>query len=118
MIKRKKKICDNCHDEKYIFSHGLCLACWKVFNGKHLPSITNKLKERHKRYHELREEYLKERPLCEVCGKNPSTEIHHKRGRVGKNLFQDFLAVDRDCHRRIEENPDWARKEGYILSRI
>lgn len=49
-----------------------------------------------------------------------STDIHHKAGRVGKNLYdpENFLAVCRNCHNYIEMNPLWAKETGYSLSRI
>lgn len=75
-------------------------------------------KERIRKYKALREEYLKEHPFCEVCNAHPATEIHHKKKRHGENLFQHFLAVDRECHRLIEENPKWAYEHGYSIPHL
>lgn len=75
-------------------------------------------KERMKKYKLLREEYLKEHFLCEVCNLHPATEIHHKKKRHGENLFKHFLAVDRQCHRRIEEDPKWAYEQGYSIPHL
>ena len=69
-------------------------------------------------YQKQRNEYLKEHPLCQVCHGKPSSEIHHRKGRDGNNLFQYFLAVDHECHRKIEENPEWAKEMGYSISRL
>lgn len=44
-----------------------------------------------------------------------STEIHHRAGR-GKNYLNEatWLAVSSEMHRRIHENPSWARAKGYL----
>jgi hypothetical protein len=75
-------------------------------------------KDRMRKYKELREIYLKEHEFCEVCKIKPATEIHHIEKRVGDNLFKHFLAVDRDCHMKIEENPEWAYAQGYSRSHL
>jgi hypothetical protein len=56
--------------------------------------------------------------VCEVCGKEQSTQIHHKKGR-GKLLCEKkfFLAIDDSCHRRIHEHPAWAYEMGYLIRR-
>lgn len=79
--------------------------------------MTKKTANRRAKYKKLRAEYFEEHPSCEVCG-SPAHDIHHKRGRDGDNLFNDFLAVCRTCHDIIEANPDWARAKGYTLSRL
>jgi hypothetical protein len=72
-----------------------------------------------KEYQRVRVEYLIEHPICEVCNKEPSVQIHHKKGR-GKLLCEKkfFLAIDDNCHRRIHEQPAWAYEMGYLLKRI
>jgi len=71
-------------------------------------------------YGKTRPEYLEEHPFCEAknCGRL-STEIHHKKGRIGNllNNIKWFMATCHDCHEKIENNPNWARIMGYILSR-
>lgn len=57
--------------------------------------------------------------ICPVTGKE-TTEIHHKKGRTG-SLFLDenyWLAVSREGHRLIEENPEWAKEKGYSIDRL
>ena len=88
---------------------------------KPIPKISQKRKIENAKYIVLRIEFLgkKENSICPVTGEK-TTEIHHKKGRVG-NLFLDvryWLAVSREGHKRIEENPEWAKKEGYSLSRL
>jgi hypothetical protein len=57
--------------------------------------------------------------ICPECGK-PATEVHHKKGRIGKLLtdVRWWLGVTSDCHKKIELNPDWAKEKGYSLSRL
>lgn len=77
-------------------------------------------------YGKLRAEILSKKPMCPVYPTKTATEIHHKRGRVGYadewaeqnkiSLYIDkrfFLAVSRDGHRKIEENPTWAKEMGF-----
>ena len=88
---------------------------------KPIPKISQKRKIENAKYIVLRTEFLgkKENQVCPITGKK-TTEIHHKKGRVG-SLFLDiryWLAVSREGHKKIEENPEWAKKEGYSLSRL
>jgi len=48
-----------------------------------------------------------------------SNQIHHKKGREGPLLNDQrfFLYTCGNCHRVIEDNPEWARNMGYSLSR-
>lgn len=65
--------------------------------------------------------YLREHDVCEVVGCSaPSTQIHHKRGRLGTLLIDtdNFLSVCYPHHRMIEENPNWAKENGYSKNRI
>jgi hypothetical protein len=125
MIKRKTKLCRRCGKFKYLFGRGLCDSCYKVefptvIKGKKKPNIiSQKQKERNKKYLELRYNYLRANPICEVEGcTHAASEVHHKRGRIGDALYSDFLAVCHDCHVRIEENPEWAKEHGYSISRL
>lgn len=72
-----------------------------------------------KDYLELRISYLRTHKMCECgCGRW-ATEIHHKKGKIGKLLTDTrfFLAVCRRCHRRIGDEPQWAIEMGYSISR-
>lgn len=71
-------------------------------------------------YYPLRNDYLKKHPRCECgCGRR-STEVHHKKGKIGKLLCEVkfFMAVARFCHEKINNNPEWAMEMGYSLSRL
>ena len=85
---------------------------------KPIPKISKNQKKRLEKYQKKRDEYLKNHPVCEVCGNKPATEIHHRKGREGNNLFQYFLAVDRECHTWIENNSEKAKEKGWSISRM
>ena len=52
--------------------------------------------------------------------KGLATEVHHKKGRIGKLLTEIsyFLGVCRECHSKIELEPIWAKENGYSLNRL
>ena len=134
LIKAKEGVCVCCKRKRLIYSRKMCQSCYwsdnkKKNEGKQktikefkpIPKISQKRKIENAKYIVLRIEFLgkKENSICPVTGKK-TTEIHHKKGRVG-SLFLDiryWLAVSREGHKKIEENPEWAKKEGYSLSRL
>jgi hypothetical protein len=71
-------------------------------------------------YKIARLEFLAENKKCAVYPNLDSTEIHHKKGRIGKLLIDKryFLAVSRLGHIFIENNPNIAREKGWILNRF
>ena len=82
--------------------------------GRNKP--TNK--EDYKIYRPRRDKYMKEHPNCEVDGCNkPSQDLHHKNGRTNERLYDTnyFMAICRSCHTRIDEDPIWARENGYLI---
>ena len=133
-IKPKEGVCVCCERKRLIYSKKMCQSCYwsdnkKKNEGKQktikefkpIPKISQKRKIENAKYIVLRIEFLgkKENSICPVTGEK-TTEIHHKKGRVG-SLFLDvryWLAVSREGHKKIEENPEWAKKEGYSLSRL
>lgn len=68
-------------------------------------------------------EILDERPFCEKCNVNPSTDVHEilTRGRSGgvKGTAwldkENVLALDRECHTFITDNPKWALENGFVI---
>lgn len=68
-------------------------------------------------YTKVRIQHLLKNPMCKVCQRSPSSQIHHMAGRVGDKLndVKDFLAVCFNCHRRIHDNPAWAVKNKYLV---
>jgi len=133
MIPRKKKTCKFCGEQKYMFSNGLCLECWKSENPPNfkktaiekkpykIKQVSSTQEKRLAKYRELRKIYLQNHPNCEArltgC-RLKSNQIHHKGGRDGNNLFKHFLALCDHCHHVIEMEPEMAKKEGFSISRI
>lgn len=78
-------------------------------------------KEMNNQYKKIAKKFITVHPKCQVQGCNQVSEcVHHKRGRIGELLIDTryFMAVCFDHHRQIEENPDWAKSNGYSLSRL
>ncbi len=85
-----------------------------------LRKISKKMSSRLREYAKVRKEYLAAHPMCEVCGRQASTEIHHKKSRIGNLLCEKeyFLAVDSLCHRLLTDNPKFAIEKGFSLDRL
>jgi hypothetical protein len=84
-----------------------------------IKSVSYKQHEKLKEYRILRDAYMEEHKLCEVCTKYASNDLHHKCSR-GKHLcnINTFMAVCRACHERIHREDSWARENGYLLSKL
>jgi hypothetical protein len=68
-------------------------------------------------YSIMRPIFLRSAPFCEVIDcLNRSTEIHHTKSRIGEMLLDEryLMAVCFSCHRKIHENPKWARENNYL----
>lgn len=76
-------------------------------------------KEQNKQYRKEARRFITTHPRCAVCSQ-PSTEVHHKAGRIGELLLDQtkWLAVCSDCHVKITEDSDWAIRKGYSESRL
>lgn len=62
---------------------------------------------------------LPENKTCPITGK-PTTDVHHMKGRVG-SLYLDkrfWVALSREGHKFVEENPIWSKENGYSLNRL
>ena len=107
---------------KYIFGKGLCSYCYNKTKKK-AKLISESHKKTLKDYKTIRESYLLKHKYCESklkrCTK-VATEIHHKAGKIGKLYTDDnnFLAVCRNCHTWIEENPKEAKELGFSENRL
>ena len=133
-IKSKEGVCVGCQSKHLIYSKKMCQSCYwsdnkKKNEGKQktikefkpIPKISQKRKIENAKYIVLRIEFLgkKENSICPVTGEK-TTEIHHKKGRVG-SLFLDtkfWLGVSRNGHLKIENNPEWAKENGFSENRI
>lgn len=106
-----------------------------------LRSVSKKMTKRKAEYMKVRGQYLKEHPVCQwfldyasipqpeyrteaqrayVAMYGPrSTQIHHKRGRVGALLTDPtyFMAVSDAGHRYIHDHPKESYEKGWMLPR-
>ena len=86
---------------------------------KRIPMYSTKREEQIRQYSEDRLAFLEENKVCPVT-KGRTTQIHHKKGRIGK-LYLDkdyWLAVSAEGHKWIEENPIKAKELGYSVNRL
>lgn len=81
-----------------------------------LRRVSKKRASEGKEYQAVSRAFLVANPTCQACYKEPATELHHKRGRIGKLLIDTrfFMAVDSDCHEFIHANPNRARELGLL----
>lgn len=128
MIQAKLKKCAGCEQMKHIWkSHGkekYCKECWyTIEKPKSISPVSKKKREEMDSYSKLREPFLIAKPFCEaklVGCTGKSTDIHHKAGRIGDNYLKigTWLAVCRNCHTWIEQNPEAAKELNLSQSRL
>lgn len=99
----------------------------KTTARKAIRKVSDKQAKVLKEYAKLRKQYLEKYPLCRVVRSefaphfhlcpNQSTQVHHIRRR-GKYLLDTstWLACCAECHTFIEQNPAWAKEQGYLQS--
>lgn len=72
-------------------------------------------------YSQLRKAFLnkEENKICPITNEITTT-IHHKKGRIGDLLIDTryWIALSMDGHAFVEQNPEWAKENGYSLSRL
>lgn len=130
-MKLKVGKCPLCNDgvDKELVSGKCKFHYWsgvKLKSNKKTGGIKKVAKSQGKRlyrYRKKKDVYLEEHPYCEanVAGCNrvcESIEVHHGSGRIGDNLFKDFVAVGRRCHNWCEANPEEAKRLGISKNRI
>jgi hypothetical protein len=88
---------------------------------KPIKAVSDKRKIELLKYKVLRIEFLSkpENQKCPITGK-PTTDIHHMKGRIG-SLFLDtrfWIALSREGHKFVEENPEWSKENGYSFNRL
>jgi len=88
---------------------------------KSIKNVSTKRELENEQYKALRLEFLS-RPENKICPimKTETKDIHHKKGRIGKLLLDTnyWIALSREGHRLVEENPEWAKEQGYSLNRL
>jgi len=124
--------CFNCRD-KFVASRFLQKACDKsecleaerqmILNKsklKKLPirKVSKKRRKQSKEYSKLRADFLlrPENRFCPVTNKQ-TIEVHHKNGRENQRLTDTshWLAVSREGHQWIHNNPKEAREKGWLI---
>lgn len=94
----------------------------KTKNKIEIPARSKSMINKMNEYGKLKKEFLSkpENKYCPVFPNKTATQIHHKKGRIGKLLLDTryWLAVSHDGHEKIERNPIWAKQMGYSLSRL
>jgi hypothetical protein len=142
MIQAKPKECSNCKKITVLWTSNpkLCKICstylksqgnisspkqrstiiGKVSSGK-IKSVSDKMLVSLREYRLVRDLYMDEYTICEhpECS-SPSTELHHKKGRIG-NLLTDsryFCALCHDHHEWSEKNPILAKELGLSMDRL
>lgn len=84
----------------------------KPKNNNHKQTDKRKLRQKaynSTKWRKLRDKYLKEHPMCEICGKNPTQDIHHLksfivRDEIDWELFLDENNLEglcKECHGKI-----------------
>lgn len=122
--------CNISFEPRYRTTEKYCSFQCMVRDSKNKPKkvqkpIRHRSEKRSKQervYTAKRIEFLsrKENKFCAVFPKQLATEVHHKKGRIGSLLTDEkfFLAVSREGHKFVEENPEIAKKKGWSLSRL
>jgi hypothetical protein len=110
----------------YFSKYGLgtsgCRCFYSWFESPEpIKKVSQKRNLENKEYLKVRKVFLQSLMFCQVnsCKKLP-TEVHHKKGRIGKLLTDTryFLGVCRECHNKIELEPLWAKENNYSLNRL
>jgi hypothetical protein len=117
------KTCDKKCEGEYCFAHKPKKPMKRTRikqGGVKIAYRSAKRIAQEREYSKVRREFLNEFDGCQVSGcNNPSDQVHHKKGRIGALLtdVSEFLAVCASCHIEIENNPIWAKENGYSGNR-
>ena len=133
MIEQKRKLCNNCNTEQFIWKNDkgsqYCKSCWykskkttEALVRKHINPKSKKMQVLDLAYFKLRRRFMEEKSMCEAalhCCNGASTDVHHKKGRGKYHLvISTWLSVCRACHNYIEEHPEEAIELGFSEKRI
>lgn len=113
--------CKNFTAGTYCIGHAKMMGSERVKETKPIPVRSEKMKSEMKGYKKEAAQFLKENPKCQVSGCTKKSEhVHHKAGRIGKNLTdkKNWLAVCPQHHTKIETDVIWAKENGYSISRL
>jgi hypothetical protein len=117
---RKKKNCNHCNEENYVYKRvegkAICQKCYFLHYNKPKPIKTrsSKQKEIDTEYQKLRNKYLEEHKFCKIAlpgCQTYSSEIHHIEYRGEKtNDISTWIAGCRKCHNFLHSNPKIAKE--------
>lgn len=80
-----------------------------------LKRVSAKHGKRLREYAKLRKQILGAHPKCFACKVRLASEVHHFEGRGINTAKEESLRpVCGPCHTWIHENPNQARKAGYL----
>lgn len=88
---------------------------------KRIKPRSDKRAKQEREYLEKRKKYLQDNPVCKFKGCNlEATTVHHPKGRLGKLLTDEtnFLGLCMEHHVYVENNPNFAKANGYSLGRL
>jgi hypothetical protein len=127
-IQTKLKICAGCNHPKHIWKSSgknkYCKSCWyNIEKPKSIKPVSTKMQATLDVYGKRRAAYLIIHSTCQaglVDCTGQAKEIHHKAGKIGElyTKISNFLAVCRNCHNYIENNPEEAKELGFSQSRL
>lgn len=124
----KDKECNN-KFKQYSSLNTYCSPPCKIKNQKaakpqksyKIPKVGDKRKIQNLKYSAQRVVFLgkAENKICPIT-KWPTTDVHHKKGRIGDLLLDEkhWIALSREGHNYVEDNPEWAKENGYSLDRL
>lgn len=86
-----------------------------------IKPLSDKRKVEEAKYQLQRILFLKkpENSKCPITG-TKTTDVHHKKGRICNLLLDEtyWIALSREGHKYVEEHPEWAKENGFSLSRL
>jgi len=126
-MQAKKKICDACQTEQFIWKNQsgvrYCKQCWSRHKPsvdkkptKPLQAVSAKRKKQDEEYSKLRKRFLNENTLCNIkvagCS-NMATDVHHKYSGDDRAVYyliqSTWIAACRNCHDWVHTHPKEAR---------
>ena len=124
----KKKICDDCGKESYIWKNDgrlhYCKPCWLKRQPTRFKPVSDTKRKQDTIYSQLRKEFFNrpENQFCkarlEGCTIN-ATDVHHSKGR-GKYYLDmtTWKPLCRNCHDVLETAPELAKDLGFSENRL
>lgn len=119
----KPKKCKNCGKEFTPFRPLDFLCSYKCANGYKKPtkrrfiSPVSKSKAKKDKIYQVKRQMFLEGKFCPITGK-AATEVHHTYSGADRSKYyldeSTWVAVSREGHNYIHNNPIWAKENGYL----